>query len=78
LKDSAPRPRLTPVLAFTGCYVALATAGARIIGSRELPMYLGVIEHRLGPGGEFRRVADRRGVDPPGRNFGFPKGFRSD
>jgi uncharacterized membrane protein YjdF len=43
LKDSAPRPRLAPVLAFTGFYIALATAGALARGSLELPMYLGVM-----------------------------------
>jgi uncharacterized membrane protein YjdF len=43
LEDPSPSPRLPPVLVFTGCYIALATAGALARGSRELPMYLGVM-----------------------------------
>lgn len=37
------RPRLLPVLVFTGAYVLLATTGALARGSRELPMYLGLM-----------------------------------
>lgn len=37
------RPRLLPVLVFTGTYVLLATIGARMIGSREWPIYLGLM-----------------------------------
>ncbi len=37
------RPRLLPLLVFTGAYVLLATIGARSIGSREWPIYLGLM-----------------------------------
>jgi uncharacterized membrane protein YjdF len=43
LSNSDPSPRLAPVLAFTGLYIALASAGALLRGGRELPMYLGVM-----------------------------------
>lgn len=43
LTHPAPPPRLGPVLAFTGFYIVLATAGALARGSRELPMYLGLM-----------------------------------
>jgi uncharacterized membrane protein YjdF len=43
LRNPAPSPRLAPVLAFTGLYVALAIAVALASGSRALPMYLGLM-----------------------------------
>lgn len=43
LSNSDPSPRLAPVLAFTGLYITLASAGALLRGGRELPMYLGVM-----------------------------------
>jgi uncharacterized membrane protein YjdF len=43
LRNTAPSPRLAPVLAFTGLYVALSIAVALASGSRVWPMYLGVV-----------------------------------
>jgi uncharacterized membrane protein YjdF len=43
MRNLAPSPRLAPVLAFTGLYIALASAGALLRGGCELPMYLGVM-----------------------------------
>jgi hypothetical protein len=39
----ASNPRLAPVLGFTGLYLAVATVGGLARGSRELPLYLGLM-----------------------------------